>query len=495
MNRKQLKELQEYNRKVIKGLDAFVENSKKADIVLSPIESIPMPSFFHAFTGGRNWGLDYMEVEVVREKIAQKQGKRKVIVFVFDTAGEYSHSSLEDIAFTGKSYTGEPLTDGHGHGTHVAGTICSTDHNLGVGEVLASQGFLNPVPMKMLTNGGLGYTNKIIDSVEDANPMAQTYINQGYAVIYANSWGGGGVTDPKLEALYKKAEEMGVIICFASGNNGSGQLGQPAESEYNDAVGAIDQNGNKASFSQFGKGLDFTAPGVQILSCWPGNKTAILNGTSMAQPHVAGAYAMVLSYWSEYTPFEIRAHFQKWATDIAEDGYDEQTGFGVPVLKALIDNEPVKGAKPIEPGEGVEPPEDDDIIREQRTITTRFEGLKIVWGIGNMNDQRPLEVSIVVEMVTKLQAPVIFDKVKKYTEWFFHNRGIMFGRPDADVYDALKFTIVFFELLSRGQDFDVNVSKINGVDEDGRFFYLDGDGIGVTSSILVDELPSLYEIK
>ena len=79
------------------------------------------------------------------------------------------------------------------------------------------------------------------------------------------------------------------------------------ESENIISVGAHDHKGKIAWFSQWGKNsVDLFAPGVNVLSTIPGNKYKSFNGTSMATPHVSGAYANILASNPTWTVIEVK---------------------------------------------------------------------------------------------------------------------------------------------------------------------------------------------
>jgi hypothetical protein len=95
------------------------------------------------------------------------------------------------------------------------------------------------------------------------------------------------------------------------------------------ALLAIDENKNVAEFSAFNDQVELAAPGVNVLSTYPGGQYAYMNGTSMACPHVSGVAALVWSNFPDKTNKEIRYALQQSAEDLGVSGRDFDFGFGL----------------------------------------------------------------------------------------------------------------------------------------------------------------------
>jgi|GEM_PF-6222644 len=205
------------------------------------------------------------------------------------------------------------LTDDYGHGTHVAGTLGAVSGNgIGVTGVAPSVQFM---ALKISdATGDFATTESIVEAIDYA-------IHQRARVINA-SWGGyrnGGLD----HLLYNAIEEAGrnrIIFVAAAGNDGNDNDANPFDpASYNLAniisVAATDSKDQLADFSNYGTSVHVGAPGVTILSSYPGPLTpvnyspyAYMNGTSMATPHVVGLVSFLWSAYPSKTHTEIRSY-------------------------------------------------------------------------------------------------------------------------------------------------------------------------------------------
>ena len=112
-----------------------------------------------------------------------------------------------------------------------------------------------------------------------------------------------------------------IATVFASGNdNFQDGVGRFACIEPAITVGAVDDNDQRYVFSNSGQLLDFWAPGVAIESATAGGFTHILQGTSMAAPHVAGAWAVMKQSNPGATVTQIKQAFDATGQTIIVNG-------------------------------------------------------------------------------------------------------------------------------------------------------------------------------
>lgn len=262
----------------------------------------------------KQWNLRSINVESAWE---ETKGAGMTVA-VIDT-GVTKVPDLEQTKFV-KGYDfvndKEEATDDNGHGTHVAGTIAqSTNNNYGVAGVAYEA---NIMPLKVLSAYGGGTVADIAEAIRFAADNNADVINL--------SLGGGGESQVLKEAV-DYAYSKGVVVVAAAGNENRNSASYPARFPHVISVAATGPSGEKAPYSNFGAGVDISAPGGskdgQILQETIDPETgasmfAGFQGTSMASPHVAAVAAMVKASGVE-TPDEIRQVLQQSVRKVQED--------------------------------------------------------------------------------------------------------------------------------------------------------------------------------
>ncbi|MBI2711927.1 MAG: S8 family serine peptidase [Bdellovibrio sp.] len=107
---------------------------------------------------------------------------------------------------------------------------------------------------------------------------------------------------------------------MSAGNSGQDISSIPAYPSFL-RIGATDQNDDLASFSNYGRAVDFVAPGVSILTTSPNGKYTYISGTSFSSPLSAGVAALIFSIRPDLKPMQVAEILKISATDIGSSYY------------------------------------------------------------------------------------------------------------------------------------------------------------------------------
>ncbi|MCU1692017.1 MAG: family peptidase [Frankiales bacterium] len=236
-----------------------------------------------------------------------------VSAYVIDTGVRRDHTDLAGRVAAGfDAVDGGAPDDCNGHGTHVSGTVGGTRY--GVAKKVRI------VPVRVLDCEGSGENSQVISGLDYA-----VRDHKAGTPAVANMSLGGSASAAVDQAVSRLVKD-GVTVAVAGGNDGgfvSDLLGasdacdgSPSRVAAALTVGATDRTDTRADYSDVGRCLDLFAPGTDITSAWYTSRTAtaVLSGTSMATPHVAGAAALVLQASPKLTPAQVAQKLVSTAT-------------------------------------------------------------------------------------------------------------------------------------------------------------------------------------
>ncbi|KAH4131424.1 hypothetical protein HBI18_031740 [Parastagonospora nodorum] len=204
--------------------------------------------------------------------------------YVVDTGIYIEHPEFEGRATFLVDTSGEDnLTDPYGHGTHNAGTIGSKTYGVAKNTKLYA--------VKVLDSEGDGTIEGIVAGLDFLVNNRTQDCPKGSVVNISL----GGTFSQALNDAVKAVVQSGMFVAVSAGNEfGDARDVSPASEPSVCTVGATTINDTIAEFSNTGPVVDILAPGVDVLSTWNNGSTAIISGTSMSAPHVAGLGAYLL---------------------------------------------------------------------------------------------------------------------------------------------------------------------------------------------------------
>jgi subtilisin family serine protease len=297
-------------------------------------------------------------------------------IAIVDTGIDLDHPDLVGSIDQGDSKNcvnpAAPPNDGHGHGTHVAGTAAASLNGVGVVGV-APEAEL--VAVKIFDDAGNSSESLVLcgfdhvmalnadaDSTNDIDVMNMSFGEQ-------RAW--GDCATDALHAAVCAAHAAGVIMVAGSGNSAvdagtsvpaafpevisvsaltdfDTQRGGLAGCKFILELFSTECDDTLAVFSNFGGSVDVVAPGVFIYSTWPDGTYKTSSGTSMATPHVAGVAAIMAAAAPGLAPADAMAHLRAAGecpdgTIAGADGScagqgtwpDDPDGIAEPMLHAL----------------------------------------------------------------------------------------------------------------------------------------------------------------
>jgi subtilisin family serine protease len=236
--------------------------------------------------------------------------EKKTHVLVLDTGIDANHKELKDKIAPDSQHISTIGTDlccrkeeknffcdCQGHGTHVAGIVSSMTAGYNPNTILHS--------IKIFDKCGSGTLSSILEGFDASIDIKQKYFPNETTI--SNMSFGISVRFPLIDNGVTAMVNAGIFVVVAAGNSNKNACNQSPAGEPNAfTVASSNISDNRSSFSNYGDCVDMFAPGENIYSTFPNDSYALLSGTSMASPYVAGFASAIACAEGLTIPEDIR---------------------------------------------------------------------------------------------------------------------------------------------------------------------------------------------
>lgn len=453
------------------------------DFSLSPIERVIQGIELVTLSNNiDSWGRKVLLPDNIKERVVNECGAFPVVVKIYDSGVDEDHNEYQgEWILPSSNYTGDP--NQHWHGTHVLGIVWQM-----VGDVAREKGNIQLKGVQILNSNGSGSINNVINAIATETNEDRTSLSNGVGVVTNNSWGATSIPITALEDAIQKSVDVGVVWTAAAGNTGRETQQTPANSKNTIAVAALNSALKRAVFSTIGDFVDLAAPGQSIVSTLPDNKQGSASGTSMADPFITGLTVLACGKYGKvlHNQANAAAYLKHICTDIQPNGYDKETGWGIPYVVSMLDTDPCDlveidcdGTPPDDdPEDNPEPPYGANYIELQDG------GFVMRWRYEDETQWRILAIeNIRFGAIAASSEDEISQKITSWLPSYFTNRGIVMP-DDLGTYSATWWTGKFLQYVAEQNGFDLEVLSVSAQDEVSRLSY---HARGFSGSSLVAE--------
>jgi thermitase len=260
-------------------------------------------------------------------------GTSAVTVGICDTGIETTHPDFQLHRQLGYNAVdrlwenqGGSITAVHWHGTGTTGCAAANGNNAtgvaGVGWNLSHR-------MMRVSNSSSGSA-----SLSVLTHAALTSVQAGDRVANVSY---SGVNSSSVRSTATQIKNLGGLLTWSAGNDGSTLNWGDRDSDDVIVVGATTQADGLASFSARGASVDLVAPGDSVATTYTGASYAYVSGTSFSAPMTAGLIGLIWSYNPSLTPDEVEDILKASCDDLGSAGIDNLYGYGrINALGALL---------------------------------------------------------------------------------------------------------------------------------------------------------------